>query len=1103
MKTKYCVSSKGGLGNCQGNYPIQEGQCCDFQGQVYASKDEANQCKCLTKGSQGTQTYSVHSGTWSAGWPADFVQPAAPPPPTKETLTCEATLDWNTGGRRLCACKGATGPKPCSGDPCNGHGACSGNNICTCFPGYSGNSCTPNIAPPVDTSCTVGATFNVATGDAPCAACATCTYGVQTACTATTDTICKGAPACAAGATFNVATGAAPCAGCAAAATCARGVQAACTATADTICKAAPGDCQTGSTFNAATGKNPCGACAGDATCAAGVKTACTPTADTVCKAACTAGSTFNKATGAEPCAACSADATCTYGVKTACTATTNTVCYSASENPCCPNPCGAHGQCNGAGVCTCTQGWAGKTCTENPCKAASCSGHGSCSGHKDGFVCKCTDAWAGKTCAVDPASKLDGGGGIVPPPAEATNTGTCTDQCGGGSTAGTLKPNCCPTGHLCYEKDAFWWSCKKPGLCTTAATGDPNDPVKYRTPWTCKVMGGKARRQLDSVEEEAPVRAPQHHQPSLTLRRLDATTATCANGKIVGVVCACNPGYEGGGIWASGPTYPACVEVNYCAAGAASGLGPCQNGGTCRPLAIRADRGIDAGLGYVCDCKCGFADFNCQTCTAGCLNEATGTGVHRVGTQGDDIVNAAPRPAGPGRWAPVGFALAATLVIPGDTAGKLGMLALGLLAALPGASAHNWMTSPARGNEAGENNGFNGFQKAPGPQRSTRVHAQVGVGQLFPIEWAAGHGFGSYTYFAVVKAQDEAKLKKHTIGLLDDYIKNAPASGQDYLKEHPVMHVSDVTHNHQLLSGGNVAASYHWIPSIAASKGKRPLVFRQGHFGANPQVKLKKWSAGQDMRVKYKSAKYPWIISAHRFLMKYDYAKDADATLIEIPKEEGAGKYIVAYQWSGYYDIIDVNVMTAPSTDVFGKAGDNPSGFDRTDHCEFIPYTPIYKVLGCLALSATNDAEKCNSLCKAGCDGIQVEATKLNAVVLGTGIYADAELPPECNAVKNSGDHVCYAVTQGIPVVGPAYRVSSDPEDPVFYNSCYTKASGWTFDQKCADCPTVTIEPGWSFGQRCISCTEMRTNAAPGSFVPKWTPLPEAGVCRACDGQG
>ena len=101
-------------------------------------------------------------------------------------------------------------------------------------------------------------------------------------------------------------------------------------------------------------------------------------------------------------------------------------------------------------------------------------------------------------------------------------------------------------------------------------------------------------------------------------------------------------------------------------------------------------------------------------------------------------------------------------------------------------------------------------------------------------------------------------------------------------------------------MTGGDVASSYHWIPSIAASKGVRPSVFRQGHFGATPQVKLKKWTAGQDRRVKYKSAKYPWIISAHRFVMKYDYAKDADATLIEIPAEAGAGKYIVAYQWSG-----------------------------------------------------------------------------------------------------------------------------------------------------------------------------------------------------------
>merc|ERR1719262_1706954 len=113
-------------------------------------------------------------------------------------------------------------------------------------------------------------------------------------------------------------------------------------------------------------------------------------------------------------------------------------------------------------------------------------------------------------------------------------------------------------------------------------------------------------------------------------------------------------------------------------------------------------------------------------------------------------------------------------------------------------------------------------------------------------------------------------------------------------------MHVSVPAHNHQLLVGGDVSSDYVWIPSIASSKGARPSVFRQAHFGKNPSVKLKKWSEGQDMRVKYKSAKYPWIISAHRFLMKYDYPEDSDTSMMEIPAELGPGKYIVAYQWSG-----------------------------------------------------------------------------------------------------------------------------------------------------------------------------------------------------------
>ena len=47
--------------------------------------------------------------------------------------------------------------------------------------------------------CLAGSTFNAGTGKAPCAACATddtCTNGVKTACTTTTDTVCNTAPVC-------------------------------------------------------------------------------------------------------------------------------------------------------------------------------------------------------------------------------------------------------------------------------------------------------------------------------------------------------------------------------------------------------------------------------------------------------------------------------------------------------------------------------------------------------------------------------------------------------------------------------------------------------------------------------------------------------------------------------------------------------------------------------------------------------------------------------------------------------------------------------------------------------------------------------------------
>jgi hypothetical protein len=51
-------------------------------------------------------------------------------------------------------------------------------------------------------------------------------------------------------------------------------------------------------------------------------------------------------------------------------------------------------------------------------------------------------------------------------------------------------SPNCCGNELVCYQKDDFWADCRPEGKCVTGVHQD--DPVEYRTPWSCKVLSGK-----------------------------------------------------------------------------------------------------------------------------------------------------------------------------------------------------------------------------------------------------------------------------------------------------------------------------------------------------------------------------------------------------------------------------------------------------------------------------------------------------------------------------------------------------------------------------------------------------------------------------------
>jgi len=437
--------------------------------------------------------------------------------------------------------------------------------------------------------------------------------------------------------------------------------------------------------------------------------------------------------------------------------------------------------------------------------------------------------------------------------------------------------------------------------------------------------------------------------------------------------------------------------------------------------------------------------------------------------------------------------------------------LCLVLLSLIQSASAHNWMTSPARGNEAGENNGFNGFPAHPGPQKTARTHMQVGLGQKFPIEWASGHGFGSFTYFAVLRASDETKINDHSLELFDDYLNNAPST--TYLSDYPVYHVAHGDNTNQHLVPGNLAATYHWVPSDASTIGVRPSVFRD--FGQNVHVKAKTAnSVANNKRAKYNNPNYPWLISVHKFSMLYDFPEDADTTMMEIPAELEPGRYIIHYTWSGYYDVIDINVLSVPSTDLFGT----PSGgsdYDRLDHCEFVStYTGYEITSACTAVQVGQTfSEICAPLCALNsntCDGIQLLPTTLHPKVTDTGIWSGREHLPKnsngeeiCPADLTSSDFVCFAVKQGEPLVGPTYRLSADPEAPHFYASCFTKSGGWSFSQQCDTCPPVQTDAKWIFGKSCVQCDKMRAYKQQGRLLPKWEFATDELQCRHCESEG
>ena len=484
--------------------------------------------------------------------------------------------------------------------------------------------------------------------------------------------------------------------------------------------------------------------------------------------------------------------------------------------------------------------------------------------------------------------------------------------------------------------------------------------------------------------------------------------------------------------------------------------------------------------------------------------------------------------------------------------AGGLWLMAMALVSTL--GSGHNWINSPrSRASRAST--------IMPCRQRTDpdTPHVQVNPAQPFLVEWTNGHPRSTH-YFVLLPAAREAELSTLSEAVLEQYLRDAPTSAVRY--EGPAWQKRHWGWTDRQARGG---ANDH---SEFISEGKievtdpsdpyylqRPSAFFCSDMGRARDVdgacaqaddmRLYKYAPGgyaEDVRVSYTHDDHPWIISVHRFRQVDMWAQQFDTAPFELPAGTPPGQYIVHYFWRGYRDCIDVDVLP-PSLPVpclsnatYGHEDASLTSYQRIDHCQY--EAGSYEVFAgsredcyptrqgtCFIVpppgqTNTNGQtpEDALAACIARCDD---NTNRCRAVVV-----VPAALPPlvqlgsetnvpwgqgNCNAAclagEPAGSSVCYGLrgTSTKSVEEEYTVVERDPEDEVFYSTCYRRRTGYAFHgPSCgAECRASTDDAqstaAWRFAEQCITCDDAARNAQQ-TAVPHWELAQSCTMCSRPD---
>eukprot|EP00947_MAST-08B_sp_MAST-8B-sp1_P002111 g2111.t1 len=285
---------------------------------------------------------------------------------------------------------------------------------------------------------------------------------------------------------------------------------------------------------------------------------------------------------------------------------------------------------------------------------------------------------------------------------------------------------------------------------------------------------------------------------------------------------------------------------------------------------------------------------------------------------------------------------------------------------------------------------------------------------------------------------------------------------------------------------------------------------------------------------VSYRSDKYPWLEAVFRYRVYIKWTTEWDYARIFLPAWRGSGSYLIHMVWRGYRDVLDVDVLPAPVKDIYGRPGGKTT-YRRIDHCQY-----KHKVVNGTAYKYATYSTKNAKTCYVVPPGGSVDSCLKRATYLSSGgkeryepYGAGANVVPlhqpssttfpdakpnipfmtgsacsgsnhgdckkvasdSCNKNKDlknlpKGTLVCYPLRRPPPTsqVGVTYTVSHDPEDPVFYSTCFERESDWVFKDNppCPQCarraPKAADEGTWRFGDRCVSCADAQKDGARSS---------------------